>query len=88
MSDRISAHDISFDFAPRGGVLRQFTVTDERAAISPLHQAPWTSGEAPPDAPPHQAWLAGDFLAAPTEASADGLHGLTANGDWQVSRRC
>ena len=85
MSDRISAQDICFDFAPRGGVLRQFTVMDEGAAISPLHHAPWASDEVPPDSPPHQAWLAGDFLAAPMGASADGLHGLTANGNWQVT---
>ncbi|MDK2775083.1 MAG: hypothetical protein KYX65_08790, partial [Tabrizicola sp.] len=34
--------------------------------------------------PPHQRWLAGDFRAAPMGASERGLHGLPANGDWQI----
>lgn len=80
----ISAQGITASFAPRGGVLCQFTVTDEGAKIAPLHHAPWASWEVPADAPPHQAWLAGDFLAAPMGPGPDGLHGLTANGDWRV----
>ena len=53
--------------------------------IAPLHRAPWTADEVPADAPPHQRWLAGDFLAAPMGPGPDGLHGLTANGDWRVT---
>lgn len=80
----ISAQGITASFAPRGGVLCQFTVTDEGTEIAPLHHAPWATWEVPADAPPHQAWLAGDFLAAPMGPGPDGLHGLTANGDWRV----
>jgi hypothetical protein len=64
-------------------VLRDLAVEDEGRTICPLHAAPWTADEVPPDAPPHQRWLAGDFLAAPMGASPDGLHGPTANGDWR-----
>lgn len=84
MTHTISARGISVDFVPRGGVLRRLSVTDEGATIAPLHHAPWSPGEVPPDAPPHQSWLAGDFLAAPMGPGPDGLHGLTANGTWQV----
>ena len=85
MTTRISASGIRFDFFPRGGVLDGMTVTDAGRDIAPLHRAPWAEAEAPPDAPPHQAWLAGDFLAAPMGvATPHGLHGLPANGDWQV----
>lgn len=85
MTITTSARGISFDFAPHGGVLAGFTVTDAGTPISPLHRAPWSANEVPPDAPQHQRWLAGDFLAAPMGASPDGLHGLTANGDWHVT---
>ncbi|MGL4235863.1 hypothetical protein [Tabrizicola sp.] len=85
MTHRISARGISLDFVPRGGVLQSFAVTDEGATISLLHRVPWTPDEVPADAPPHQQWLAGDFLAAPMGPGDHGLHGLTANGDWQVT---
>jgi hypothetical protein len=84
MTHRISATGIQFDFHPRGGVLDALSVTDGGQTIAPLHRAPWTEAEVPADAPPHQAWLAGDFLAAPMGSSDHGLHGLPANGDWQV----
>lgn len=84
MTNRISAQGIRFDFQPLGGVLDELTVTDSGQDIAPLHRAPWGRDEVPVDAPPHQTWLAGDFLAAPMGASDQGLHGLTANGDWQV----
>ncbi|AZL58391.1 hypothetical protein EI545_05820 [Tabrizicola piscis] len=84
MTVTIRARGISFRFAPRGGVLDGFSVSDEGATITPLHRAPWAEDEVPPDAPPHQRWLGGDFLAAPMGASPEGLHGLTANGDWRV----
>ncbi|MCU0902957.1 MAG: hypothetical protein MUE83_03665 [Tabrizicola sp.] len=84
MTHHISAAGISFDFIPRGGVLDALKVTDAGRIIDPLHRAPWAAAEVPSDAPPHQAWLAGDFLAAPMGASDQGLHGLPANGDWQV----
>ncbi len=80
----ISATGITFGFSPRGGVLDGFTVTDGGTEISPLHRAPWAAYEVPADAPPHQRWLGGDFLAAPMGHSPEGLHGLPANGDWQV----
>lgn len=84
MTHRISARGISLDFIPRGGVLDALSVTDAGQVIAPLHRAPWAEEEVAPDAPPHQRWLAGDFLAAPMGASERGLHGLPANGDWQV----
>lgn len=84
MSHAIEARGITARFAPRGGVLQELRVADEGAEIAPLHRAPWAPSEVPADAPPHQAWLAGDFLAAPMGAGPEGLHGLTANGDWQV----
>jgi hypothetical protein len=85
LTHTITAHGINADFTPRGGVLRGLTVTDEGASIAPLHHARWSPAEVPADAPPHQAWLAGDFLAAPFGGSPDGLHGQTANGDWRVT---
>ena len=85
MTETITASGISFRFTPRGGVLDGFTVSDDGASITPLHRAPWQPEECPPDAPPHQRWLAGDFLTAPMGAGPDGLHGLTANGNWRVT---
>jgi hypothetical protein len=84
MIHTIEARGIAARFVARGGVLQQFTVSDEGAALAPLHHAPWAPWEVPADAPPHQSWLAGDFLAAPMGPGPDGLHGLAANGDWQV----
>lgn len=84
MTHRISATGISFDFLPPGGVLDGLSVTDAGQVITPLHRAPWTRAEVPANAPPHQLWLAGDFLAAPMGALDPDLHGLPANGDWQV----
>ncbi len=84
MTHRISAKGISFDFLPRGGVLDALSVTDGGKVIAPLHRAPWAEEGVPADAPRHQRWLAGDFLAAPMGAADEGLHGLPANGDWQV----
>ena len=84
MTHRITARGIEVDFLPRGGVLDALSVTDAGRTIAPLHRAPWSEDEVPEGAPPHQRWLAGDFLAAPMGASDRGLHGLPANGDWQV----
>ena len=91
MSRTTTANGIRFGFVPRGGVLADLAVTDEGQTIAPLHRAPWAAEnvapeftpELPLDAPPHQRWLQGDFLAAPMGASPDGLHGLPANGDWR-----
>ena len=85
MSETLIADGIRLEFTPRGGVLRQVTVTDDGAVIAPLHHAPWAADEVPADAPPHQRWLAGDFLAAPMGPGPRGLHGLTANGDWRLT---
>jgi hypothetical protein len=84
MTQSIAAKSIRIDFAPKGGVLQRLEVSDEGAAVAPLHHAPWSPDEVPADAPPHQAWLAGDFLAAPFGPGPKGLHGLPANGDWRV----
>ncbi|MCX7287300.1 MAG: hypothetical protein NTW20_07000 [Rhodobacterales bacterium] len=80
----VTAQGIRFGFLPQGGVLADLRISDEEAEITPLHRAPWAAGEVPGDAPPHQRWLQGDFLAAPMGAGPDGLHGLTANGVWRV----
>ncbi len=85
MTETVAAAGIRFSFAPEGGVLQSLTVEDDAATISPLHRAPWGPDEVPPDAPPHQRWLGGDFLAAPMGPGPDGLHGLTANGTWAVT---
>lgn len=84
MTTPVSAHGIAFRFCPRGGVLNGFTVNDAGAEITPLHRAPWAEAEVPANAPPHQRWLGGDFLAAPMGDGPDGLHGRAANGDWRV----
>ncbi|MCU0825962.1 MAG: hypothetical protein MUE52_00800 [Tabrizicola sp.] len=84
MIHSVSAKGIQAKFVARGGVLQSFAVQDAGAEIAPLHRAPWAELEVPTDAPPHQAWLAGDFLAAPMGMGPDSLHGLTANGDWEV----
>jgi hypothetical protein len=81
----ISAQGIRFTFDPLGGVLDAMTVTDDGVEIAPLHRAPWSPDDVPSDAPPHQRWLRGDFLAAPMGAGPDGLHGLPANGTWRVT---
>ncbi|MBL9051160.1 MAG: hypothetical protein JNK19_13700 [Tabrizicola sp.] len=81
---QISARGIRFAFDPQGGVLDSLAVTDEGAEIAPLHRAPWSPDEVPADAPPHQRWLRGDFLAAPMGPGPQGLHGLPANGDWTM----
>lgn len=84
MTHTLAARGITITFIPRGGVLRHMTISDQGATIAPLHQAPWSPDETPAEAPPHQAWLAGDFLAAPFGPGPDGLHGLPANGDWRI----
>jgi hypothetical protein len=80
----LAAAGVSLSFRPRGGVLCDLEVTDEGARIAPLHRAPWTAEEVPADAPPHQRWLQGDFLAAPMGPGPQGLHGPGANGDWRL----
>jgi hypothetical protein len=85
MTDLTTARGIRFRFAPQGGVLHGLKVEDDGTTIAPLHRAPWTAGEVPADAPPHQRWLGGDFLAAPMGPGPEGLHGLTANGTWAVT---
>lgn len=84
MTQSLSARGITLDFQPRGGVLHRFAVSDEGHTVAPLHRAPWAAEEVPGDAPPHQAWLSGDFLAAPFGPGPDGLHGLPANGNWRI----
>ena len=77
------AAGISLCFAPQGGALRDLTIQDQGAEIAPLHRAPWAAAEVPPDAPPHQRGLGGDFLAAPMGPDPAGLHGPAANGLWR-----
>lgn len=81
----LSARGITATFSPQGGTLHPLTITDEGVSIAPLHKAPWTAAEVPPEAPPHQRWLRGDFLAAPFGPGPDGLHGPAANGTWPVA---
>lgn len=80
----LAAAGISLAFSPRGGVLQDLAVQDEGAEIAPLHAAPWAEADVPADAPPHQRWLKGDFLAAPMGPGPQGLHGPAANGDWRL----
>ncbi|MFZ1471220.1 MAG: hypothetical protein WAT09_19900 [Paracoccaceae bacterium] len=81
----LTAIGISAGFTPQGGTLYPLTITDQDTRISPLHAAPWTADEVPPDAPPHQSHLRGDFLAAPMGPGPEGLHGPGANGTWAVT---
>ncbi len=81
----LAARGITVAFAAQGGQITGLTVTDEGAAISPLHHAPWTEDEVPAEAPPHQRRLGGDFLAAPMGPGPAGLHGLAANGTWATT---
>jgi hypothetical protein len=85
LTQTITASGISFTFIARGGVLQSFYVTDDGDTIAPLHHAPWSADQVPADAPPHQRWLAGDFLAAPMGPGPHGLHGLAANAEWRVT---
>ncbi len=82
MTHTITAPGIKATFHPQGGTLFPLTIMDEGAEIAPLHAAPWSADEVPANAPPHQSWLRGDFLAAPMGAGPDGLHGPAANGYW------
>ncbi|OYX23058.1 MAG: hypothetical protein B7Z10_12035 [Rhodobacterales bacterium 32-66-7] len=88
MPHDVSARAIRFGFSPRGGAVTDLAITDEGRLITPFHRAPWAEDEVPADAPPHQRWLGGDFLAAPMGPDSDlglaGLHGPTANGLWRV----
>ena len=83
MSHRLNAKGISLDFRAKGGVVTDLVIEDEGHRIAPYHHAPWAekSIDLPEGAPAHQAWLQGDFLAAPFGPSAFGLHGA-ANLGW------
>ena len=86
---QVSARGIGFAFGPDCGIIADFTVQDQGRSISMMHKAPWarTSITLPAGAPPHQAYLEGDFFCAPfSDASIDGapLHGWPANGIWQL----
>lgn len=85
MTHLLSAPGITAAFDPQGGTLYPLTVTDEGAKVAPLHAAPWAPDECPPDAPPHQRRLRGDFLAAPMGAGPGGLHGPAANATWTLA---
>jgi hypothetical protein len=81
----LRACGIRVAFQALGGAVSSLQVQDAGRTITPLHRAPWHPSEVPSDAPPHQAWLAGDFFCAPFgNASADAapLHGWPANTDW------
>ena len=88
MTENVSARAIRFAFTARGGVLHDLVVEDEGQGIAPFHRAAWNVAQVPPDSPPHQRWLGGDFLAAPMGPDAliglAGLHGPAANGNWHV----
>ncbi len=83
MTMTLSARGISLGFTPQGGAVHPLSIRDDGAEVAVLHAAPWTAEEVPADAPPHQRWLRGDFLAAPMGPGPDGLHGLAANGHWE-----
>ena len=83
------ARGIGFQFSPQCGIVSAFVVQDQGRQISMMHRAPWVGSNItlPPGAPPHQAYLEGDFFCAPfSDASADNapLHGWPANGLWQI----
>lgn len=90
---QVSARGIGFAFGANCGIVADFTVQDQGRSISMMHKAPWarlrTRIVLPTGAPPHQAYLEGDFFCAPfSDASIDGapLHGWPANGIWQLER--
>ncbi|MGQ0566343.1 MAG: hypothetical protein ACT4OK_14905 [Gemmobacter sp.] len=85
---RLRASGIAAAFLPDCGFLAELAVTDRGAVVAPMHRAPWIGESLPEGAPPHQAWLQGDFFCAPFgDAGADGapLHGWPANGHWSVT---
>ena len=83
----LAANKIGASFDLDKGLLAEFQVEDE-GPIAPLHHAPWVGqGESfPADAPPHLAWLGGDFFCAPFAAAAEGsaLHGWPATSSWSI----
>ncbi len=85
MTHTLAAPGIRATFSPLGGTLHPLEVSDEGATLSPLHAAPWEAAEVPAEAPPHQRWLRGDFLAAPFGPGPAGLHGPAANGTWTMA---
>ena len=84
----LKAKGIDLCFDPQIGMIAQFSVSDGRQKIAPLHRAPWVGSDEtmPADAAPHLAKLGGDFFCAPFAGCAEGspLHGWTANSEWQV----
>lgn len=84
----LKADGIEVAFRPKFGMLAELRVTDGAREITPLHCAPWvgTDETMPRDAAPHLAALQGDFFCAPFGAAegSSGLHGWTANADWEV----
>jgi len=66
-----------------------FTLEDGRS-INPMHVAPWADEELPQDTPAIIRMLRGDFFCAPFGSSdllpdMPFVHGLPANGTWQVT---
>jgi hypothetical protein len=87
LSDRVS-----LAVTETGGHLSDVTFTlDDGRHVRPMHTAPWADEELPADTPPILRLLRGDFFCAPFGASdliagETRVHGLPANGTWQLSQ--
>ena len=67
-----------------------FIIGDGRS-VAPMHTAPWSNEELPPDIPPILRILRGDFFCAPFGASDvipgdNPTHGASANGLWRLKQ--
>ena len=86
----IVARGVGFTFRPYCGIVSDFVIQDQGRRISLMHKAPWVGEniQLPSGAPPHQAYLEGDFFCAPfSDASAQEapLHGWPANDLWEIT---
>lgn len=87
---RTAACALTFD--PGAGNLRRLVLRDGERRIEPLHAAPWLDeppSRLPPDLPPVERRLSGDFFCAPfgpSDVEPAPPHGWAANDCWELVR--
>ncbi len=70
------------------GNLRELAFETGGRRIVPLHTAHWAGGDVPPDLPPVERSLAGDFFCAPfgvADVEPAPPHGWSANSHWSAA---
>lgn len=86
---RLSVDGASVGFDAGNGHVHDLRVAGARGEIAPLHRAHWVGqGGLPPDLPPVEERLEGDFLCAPFGAHGQAgvpPHGWPANSAWHVT---